>query len=936
MAMTSSKLVSTSNVILLVGLLTAGTSVMGYSATRRNDSVLVNSPQGQAPQRPPAEKSSLRPDGVPSAKNRGPVIVQIVVVDPQGRSLSGVDVSVTIGNARPAEGQEDAVDRAVSDRDGKVRVEIARERVDGKVAGAVIWGYQPGRGVARAATSSLQVTSSPPVVRLTLEEPLKRTIMVVGPDDQPVKGVRLSPRSLRRSNSNFPMQLPEELRARLAVSTDAKGEATLAYLPRGLEPLTAEVSGPGIAKHTIPLIDRAQRPTLRIGRTGRLVGVVRGESGEPLAGIPVAVWVKPSGTLPVGISDVNSPPEKIRFDSEPLATGAQGTFQTAPALLSGSIYRVSIRPSGFAPFISDWVTLGGEHTTIPPIRLQSLRKLTGGVHDRAGRPVSGARVFLPSFGPSTATDDRGHFELRDALPDKTFVLVQHPAFRFQGWPVDPATQAGELRLTLVRTSEAPARAMTVLEEPIPLHEARALAQRVLEPYLQDLPEKINEGATRAAIEALSTFDLDRALDLFKKGLVTDPRYANGLRIALAEKLGKKDPSAAVALIEAIADPVVRIRGLLALANSLPASEREHKRLLLETVVPMLRGLVADTAVKLPLIASIAEAWLDLGQTEKARPLLQDGVKLFDTLPQTTSSGNSFLAQLVRLEPEPALARIRKIPTIQRFLSFADVAPQLTIDDPAEAEQFYNLWAARQTGTIYGTIRLCRRLARADPSRARRVAGSLVGPGERVCAWAFVALGLAEKDQAGAHEALDHAIEEIDRLRDLGPSVEPGIVFNEVRVMYPTNPAALILPVVERIAPDRLAEVFWRAVALHPRIDIDRDDLLRSSYLGIECMLLARYDRQVAAVLFERMDSYLRSLVTRKSDSGEFTSSVIAGKACLNPQEAVALLEALPEPRGPFTVPFMVRANLAEALGQPPEERWKSRWRHISGVLPLED
>ena len=34
-------------------------------------------------------------------------------------------------------------------------------------------------------------------------------------------------------------------------------------------------------------------------------------------------------------------------------------------------------------------------------------------------------------------------------------------------------------------------------------------------------------------------------------------------------------------------------------------------------------------------------------------------------------------------------------------------------------------------------------------------------------------------------------------------------------MYPTKSAAVILPVVERIAPDRLAEFFWRAVAFIP-------------------------------------------------------------------------------------------------------------------------
>jgi hypothetical protein len=144
--------------------------------------------------------------------------------------------------------------------------------------------------------------------------------------------------------------------------------------------------------------------------------------------------------------------------------------------------------------------------------------------------------------------------------------------------------------------------------------------------------------------------------------------------------------------------------------------------------------------------------------------------------------------------------------------------------------------------------------------------------------------------------------------------------------------------VERIAPERLAEVFWRAVALHPRLDVDREDLVRSSYIGNECMLLARYDREVAAVLFEPMDSYLRSLVARKSDRGGFTPSVIVGKACLDPRAAVELLEALPAPRDSslFTPSYAARVYLAEALGPPPEERWKARWRQLYAQLPLED
>jgi hypothetical protein len=103
------------------------------------------------------------------------------------------------------------------------------------------------------------------------------------------------------------------------------------------------------------------------------------------------------------------------------------------------------------------------------------------------------------------------------------------------------------------------------------------------------------------------------------------------------------------------------------------------------------------------------------------------------------------------------------------------------------------------------------------------------------------------------------------------------------------------------------------------------------------MLLARYDRDVANVLFEPMDSYLRSLIPKTSESHGFTASAIVAKACLDPQAVVALLDALPPAQGlgrgePAN---QARIDLAEALGQPAEKRWVARWRRLY-ELPLDD
>jgi hypothetical protein len=893
-------------------------------------------PSADAPASAPAiARNSPQPGVSTAAKDRGPLVIQAEVVDSQGRNLAGVDVNVMISYPRPLEGPERIVYRAVSDHDGRIRMDIAHERVEGRTSGAMLWAYQPGRAVA-TSNVSLQESESPPVIRLTLEQPVKRTITVRDAGDRPVEGIRLAPRSIRQGTSPVPREIPEELLERLTVTTDSKGEATLISLPQRMEPLTVRVAGPGFAAHTLALSDIPQKGSLTIGRTGRLVGIIREESGQPLPGISVVVWARTPGIrVPGMFAFTPPPPAQIRFNTRSLTTGREGAFQTPSNLLNGSTYRVSIRQDGFAPFVSEWVTLGGDRTPIPPIRLRALKKITGQIVDRQGRPVGDARVFLPAGGPSAMTDAQGRFDLRNVLPDKTIVVVQQPGFRFQGWPVDPATQVGALRLTLVRMSEAPDRKMAALAEPIPTDEARSLANRVLEPYLQKALEQGTDFDKSAALEALSTFDLERALELFRKDVIQNERSSSYLRSEFVGKLAEQDPTAAVTLVEPIADRALRARGLLTTAAALPAYSREQKRQLLEKVDLLVRGM-PNLAAKVSQFAAIAGAWLELGSIDRSRAVLHEGLKVYDSLPYSATN-NSFLSQLIRLEPELALARIQKVPRRDRFLAFADVAPELTIDRRAEAERFFNRGEYVNV-TISGTLRLCRRLARVDPPRARRVAAALRAPGERVCAWAFVALGLAEKDHAGALDAVDQAITEIDRLRESGPGPEPGIILTDVRVMYPTNPAALILPVVERIAPERLAEVFWRAVALHPRIDIDREDLLRSSYIGLECMLLARYGREVAAVLFEPMDSYLRSLANGKSDITGFKSSDIVGKSCLDPRAAVELLEALPAAPslGQGEPANAARLYLARALGQPPEKRWTVRWRYFTAQLPLDD
>jgi hypothetical protein len=224
-------------------------------------------------------------------------VIRAEVVDPQGRRLSGADIIVTVWYSRGSAENESVLERTRSDGDGQVQLE--RERPGARIHHATVWAYQPGRGIA---TTNVLLTGKapPPVIRLTLDQPAKWTITALDPDDRPIAGLRLTPRLLRRA-ARLSLTLPDGWLEPLTVTTDAKGVATLSYLPEIMTLLSIQVAGPGVAPHTLPLdAPRGKDIVLKLGRSGKVVGIVRTASGAPLADVPVELWVQGSGTRLAG------------------------------------------------------------------------------------------------------------------------------------------------------------------------------------------------------------------------------------------------------------------------------------------------------------------------------------------------------------------------------------------------------------------------------------------------------------------------------------------------------------------------------------------------------------------------------------------------------------------------------------------------------------
>ena len=312
---------------------------------------------------------------------RGPLVIQVETVDSKGKPLSGVDLVLSVSYALGPGKNKSKIERATTSQQGRGRLEVALNPPGERAIYGMLWAVQPGRALATVGIPMLHAAPAP--VRLMLEEPVKRSITVVGPDDRPIEGLSLTPRSLQQTGGII--SIPEEWNERLTVATDTNGVATIPYLSRPTGPLTVRLSGPGVALHTLAIpAEPGKDPLdllLKLDRPGRLVGVVRTESGQPLAGVPVEVWIRAAGVRPRGVLRAArtrrrlTPTEVIRFDAGSPRTGPEGAFQSPPALLGGSVYRVSIRCDGFAPYVSDWLTLDGDRTSVPPIRLRSFASL---------------------------------------------------------------------------------------------------------------------------------------------------------------------------------------------------------------------------------------------------------------------------------------------------------------------------------------------------------------------------------------------------------------------------------------------------------------------------------------------------------------------------------------------------------------------------------
>ncbi len=818
------------------------------------------------------------------------------VVDENGKPVAGVPVVFTDPFAfKPV------VLPTQTDGEGRFRI------IDLPTGPGGVWTYRPGSVIANAGRISQRA--------IVLRSPQPRTMKIEDSQGRPIAGARISPRGITfLSHTGFPdAWVPESFAESMTVTTDSDGRATIGYLNAGDRLLAVRLSADSIGTQDIAIVSAdggdpaARSMTIRLKPTSRIVGRVVDGRGHPIIDQQVEIWFKlitPHSTFAVAVGFKNGPPR----------TAADGSFRTPDTLFVGTPYRVVVRGPGLEPVISDWTTITEAPIHLPPMVVRPLRTIAGRVVDQQGQPVAGIEVFQSGDGPertAVTTGADGRFSLGGFRQGTVFLFARGEHFRFHGQLVK--ADESEFTIKLTRLTERPVRRMRMLSELFPLEESRALARRLVNPYWKVAIEKDSDYGKRVALRSLATADPAGIVEKLATVKFRSDR-ANPIFLLknVVPLLALTEPQDAAAVAESIADPDLRVAALLEVIDALPDDQRDRKKELIDRAALPAKN-VTDPSMRLRCMGDVAEHWFELGEIEKARSLFAEGVRLAN---QFADKGNFrrglFAARLAYVNLPEALAIARDMPeraTDGRHDVLANIALRLARVNPSESERVLNE-IPKVKGRYRLPPRIVRDMAATDPDRARRLVEQSKAYQDDPTLYLFLALGLKSRDPRGAEEAAEVAIRGIDRLMREGPEYS---AFGGTR--------GVILPFYEEIDPALVPEVFWRAVATRPPIGNPR--LLREYLSGELVKLLACYDREVAEALFERVKSDLDHASDRElaaDRAGDFL-----GWALIDPRAAVARLEKVRISPGPDLNADLSRTTLAEFLGLPHEQRWRSIW-----------
>ncbi|MEQ8766938.1 MAG: carboxypeptidase-like regulatory domain-containing protein [Planctomycetota bacterium] len=693
----------------------------------------------------------------------------------------------------------------------------------------------------------------------------------------------------------------QEIPRAAAFRSDARGSFLLAGLPGGQE---VELT----VHHRVAV---SSEPTSwRIGSPGRLTvqvqphvrqpltGRVTRSNGTPVDRARIEVWTRPIGQVHLDHRQVD-----IASDQQ-IATDASGAFVWAELLPVDAEYRVVAYPRGEAPFAGEWFA-GEALPQAVALTLPTLQSLTGQVVDPEGVPVEGAWIIQAGSGPRPArarSDETGSFEIGGFTARSGLVFAERDGVTF-GRVAD-----GKLHLIL-----EPGRGTRALQGP-GVEVARDLVPRLLEPSWETALSNPTDPVNLRTFSLMARVDPARVFELIESDELPTAQQRDFLRVALAQYWLLERPDDAHRLIEEAESAEWQTAGLVAAARSLPADEVQGKASLLEKAQALLPK-VDDGASRLMRTATVAQEWWAIGEHDRARSLLSEGQKQAARLAPDDGfnqfARGTFASRLARTDLEAALALVGDgAPAKDAYLG--EMAVTLAEDRIGDAERVFRaLGSDSQRHRWIGE--LARVMAPRDLIRTRRLIESLGDSGQRAGALAVCAEAVLPYSSERAESLLGEAFDELDKVS----------ISNDEMARVPTAAiGAALLPIAERVAPERVSELLVRSLAL--RRPVPWPAFLGSEVERLEAeaslaLFVARYDGELARALLDDVVSAAGAWI----DEPGLSRRILEARTILSPSEAFDSLER------EQSVDIRARQSVADLLTTPADEKWQDlRRRHL--------
>jgi hypothetical protein len=658
-----------------------------------------------------------------------------------------------------------------------------------------------------------------------------------------------------------------------------------------------------------PPADKDAPVELRLSPNGMvsLSGRVVDAAGHPISGAKVQVWTQwrtEYGSVLVQM------PLAVSLDGDILSDPA-GQFRTPRVMSSKGEYSMLVSCDGYLPAGSEWFQPGEASTAdVQELRLRRLRTVTGRVVDRQRHPLAGARVYQSGDGvrpTATITGHDGRFALADVAENPAFVFAELDGYRFAGRPV---AQSGETEIILSRDDEAVAPLTWQPANVLDRKEELELARQVLRPALEQALRSNNGDERRDVLYYWMGLNPADALERIDNGAIPNLTADDKdfLLAHIARVLVRDDLDEAMSVAGTIVDSDRRARALIDLAGALPTSDLDAKRALLD------EALLASTHSDTPSLralwqACVADCLLDLGETDRARTLLEETGATAATLPLAGDGANirrRTAEVLARIDVPSALALLDDLAHEKaRHLTLGKIAYRVAAQQPAEAERALAMIDDRYRRE-HSTPRVCYRMATVDGERARNLAQRLTSPYLRALSLGWTARGWSISDPRRARQTLDEAF---NILRSLVDADEGRFYSPQCAAVA----AAVLLPVVETIDPQLVREYLWRAVSFRRSYPggNQHDRLAEAATLAL---LLAQYDREVARLVLGPIVDQLKSL-----DETSVGARAAVDAACaIDPKWAASLFESenIDDPHYHFSW----RHEFAQALAIQPSIR----------------